>query len=109
MLPSSSFNQKSITGKQIRVHKSGFDTRKEAELAYLELATTHKPAEKGSAKFYQIYDLWMETYALDVKASTLKQVQQIFKDHILPVFGNLKMKDITPPLVQRRPDRKSVV
>ena len=90
-----------ITGKQQRAFRSGFDTKREAEKAYLELTTIHRPTEKSKATFQQVYKLWLETYRLSVKASTLKQVQQIFKDHVLPVFGNLKMKDITPPLIQQ--------
>ena len=89
-----------ITGKQQRVFKSGFDTKREAEKAYLELTTTHKPTEKSKATFKQVYEVWMETYQLGVKKSTLKHTKQVFRDHILPAFGDKKIQDITSLLVQ---------
>ena len=90
-----------ITGKQQRVFKSGFDTKREAEKAYLELTTTHKPTEKSKASFRQVYEIWMETYRLGVKESTLKNVNQIFNAHILPAFGDMRLREITPPLIQQ--------
>lgn len=90
-----------VTGKQHRVFKSGFDTRKEAEMAYLELTTLHKPTEKSKATFRQVYEIWLDTYRLGVKESTLKHVEQIFSSHILPVFGHIKIGEISPPVVQQ--------
>ncbi len=90
-----------ITGKQQRVFKSGFDTKREAEKAYLELTTTHKPTEKSKATFRQVYEIWLETYQLGVKESTLKNVNQIFNAHILPAFGDMRLREITPPLIQQ--------
>lgn len=90
-----------ITGKQQRAFRSGFDTKREAEKAYLELTTTYKPTEKSKATFRQVYGLWMETYRLGVKESTLKHTKQVFRDHILPTFGDKKAQEIKPPLVQQ--------
>ena len=42
----------------------------------------------------------METYQLGVKKSTLKHTKQVFRDHILPAFGDKKIQDITSLLVQ---------
>ena len=90
-----------ITGKQQRAFRSGFDTKREAEKAYLELTTTHKPTEKSKATFRQVYGLWMETYRLGVKESTLIQKERLFEKHILPTFGEMKLLEITPPLIQQ--------
>lgn len=85
-----------VTGKQIRVQQSGYDTRKEAQLACAELVAKHKPAQAKNITYSQMYDLWMETYKLTVKNSTLRRTEQIFRDHILPYFGRLKIADVDP-------------
>lgn len=90
-----------ITRDPIRVRGSGYDTKKEAQLACAELVAQKRPAKASDATYRQMYDLWMETYKLTVKNSTLKRTEQIFRDHILPAFGRLKVADVDPILCQR--------
>lgn len=85
-----------LTGDPIRVRGSGYDTKKEAQLACAELVARKRPAKASDATYRQMYDLWMETYKLTVKNSTLKRTEQIFRDHILPSFGKQKIADIDP-------------
>ena len=84
------------TGKPVRVKQSGFDSKKEAQLACAELVAKNQPSKAKEMTYRQAYDLWMNTYRLTVKDSTLRHTRQIFRDHILPVFGRLKLRDITP-------------
>ena len=85
-----------VTGDQIRVRGSGYDSKKEAQLACAELVASKTPAKAHDATYGQMYELWMETYKLNVKNSTLKRTEQIFRDHILPSFGRLKVADVDP-------------
>lgn len=87
------------TGKQIRVARSGFDTRREAELALLKIQTKKRP-KISSATLEQIYYSWLSTYRMGVKPSTLAKTEDLFSLHILPVFGSEKVSDITAPDVQ---------
>lgn len=88
------------TGKPIRVMQSGFETKKEAQLAYAELVAKAQPMKARGITYGRIYDIWQDTYRLTVKDSTLRHTKQIFKDHILPAFGSMKVKDITPLMCQ---------
>lgn len=85
-----------VTGKQIRVQQSGYDTRKEAQLAFAEIVAKAEPARARDVTYKQMYDLWMESYKLKVKPSTLRKTEKIFQYHILPFFGSMKIRDITP-------------
>lgn len=84
-----------VTGKEIRIKQSGFDTRKEAQLACAEMVAKSKPSQAKSITYREMYEVWLESYQLDVKKSTLRQTEQIFRDHILPYFGGMKIRDIT--------------
>lgn len=84
------------TGKPVRVQQSGFDTRKEAQLACAEIVAKAAPSKARDVTYRQMYDLWMETYKLKVKPSTLRNTELIFNYHILPFFGSMKIKEITP-------------
>ncbi|MCI7686607.1 MAG: site-specific integrase [Clostridiales bacterium] len=86
-----------VTGKEIRIKQSGFDTRKEAQLACAEMVAKSKPSQNAKNITYrQLYEVWLESYRLEVKESTLKHTEQVFRDHILPYFGDMKIRDVTP-------------
>ncbi len=89
------------TGKAVRIKKSGFDTKREAQLAFAELVANENPVKADNSTFGGVYKLWRETYRLTVKDSTLRHSDQIFQYHILPEFGDMKIKDITPLMLQR--------
>lgn len=89
----------SATGQPIRVRGSGYETRHEAQLACAELIAREKPVK--SMTYGNLYRIWLESYRLTVKDSTLRHVEQVFRDHILPTFGSMQLKDITPLMVQR--------
>lgn len=88
------------TGQPIRVKKSGFETKKEAQLAYAEIVAHEAPSRARDMTVAQLYDVWMDTYRIGVKDSTLRHVKQIFRDHILPEFGRMKVADLTPIMLQ---------
>lgn len=87
-------------GKQRNVTRRGFKTQKEAELGLarfqLGLEQPKKEVKKESQTFSEVYDLWLEEYESLVKPSTLLSTEQIFKHHIIPSFGELKIDEVTP-------------
>lgn len=88
------------TGKPIRTTRRGFKTTREARLAIadLEVNGLSKPESQPQMihTYEQIYNLWYEEYKTTVKASTLLKTERVFKNHILPAFGNKPIQDIKP-------------
>ena len=84
-----------LTGDKIRIRGSGYDSKREAQLACAEMMANKAPAKVHDVTYRQMYELWLESYRLKVKASTLRNTEQVFRDHILPSFGSHKIKDIS--------------
>lgn len=95
------------TGKPIRTTRRGFRTQREARLAIADLEINGLPkpeigTELDLQTYEQIYDLWYEEYKTTVKASTLLKTERVFKNHIIPAFGNKPIQDIKPMDVQNQ-------
>ena len=92
-----------FTGKEKRISKKGFRTKKEAENYCIKIKhdflngcvfdTTH-------TTFEDLYNLFNEQYKYQVKESTYYTHKTTFKN-ILVKFGKLKIKNITLPLCQK--------
>ena len=93
------------SGKPIRIQQSGFETKKEAQLAYAEAVTSIVPTRNKNITVQQLYNIWIESYKIGVKESTLQHTEQIFRDHILPEFAQLKVIELTPIQLQRFANR----
>lgn len=86
-----------LTGKRIKTTRSGFTTKKEAQLALsrLQLEIDRGDFRKKSVNtFNDIYILWVEQYKNTVEASTFVKTTGIFKNHILPSMGNYKIEKV---------------
>lgn len=95
------------TSKPIRTTRRGFRTQREARLAIADLEINGLPkpeigTELDLQTYEQIYDLWYEEYKITVKASTLLKTERVFKNHIIPAFGNKPIQDIKPMDVQNQ-------
>lgn len=95
------------TGKPIRTTRRGFKTTREARLAIADLEVNglqkQEVAEEPEIQTYEeIYDLWYEEYKSTVKASTLLKTERVFKNHILPAFGEKNILEIKPMDVQNQ-------
>ncbi|MGA3453615.1 phage integrase central domain-containing protein, partial [Lactiplantibacillus pentosus] len=64
--------------------KVEFDQRKNNPAAIMDNPT-----------FDEVYEVWLKTYKLGVKESTLNRVEGIFKHHIMPSFGGMRINTIT--------------
>ncbi|MCF1614109.1 site-specific integrase [Tetragenococcus koreensis] len=94
------------TGKDILTTRQGFKTKKEAQLAVSRLQVEYEKGEFNQPKnesktFQEIFDLWKENYKHTVKESTYVKAMNQYKVHILPVFGQKKIDEITVTEVQK--------
>ncbi|MGW7932117.1 site-specific integrase [Staphylococcus xylosus] len=92
-----------ITGKERRTTRRGFTSKREAKLAEAKLQTQIN--ENGLTRndittFNELYELWLQQYKPTVKESSYKQVKSIFRNNILPLLGDKKLKDFTIPFCQ---------
>ncbi|ARW21636.1 site-specific integrase [Levilactobacillus brevis] len=86
------------TGKPKKTSRRGFKTKKEATLAAsrLELeASTGSLQQDNNILFETVYHEWYEIYANTVQESTTVRVTGMFDSHILPAFGNKRIRTIT--------------
>lgn len=98
------------TGKEIRTTKRGFKTKKSAEIAWANIQIAFEEPDELQSKtltFADLVDLWLEEYEKTVESSTLFKVQGILKNHVIPSFGDYKLEDITPDLLQDELNRWS--
>lgn len=58
--------------------------------------------------FRQVYNKWFEIYKLTVKESTIKTTSDLFRIHILPVFGRAKIDEIGYDEAQMFTIKKSI-
>ena len=88
------------TGKQKFTTRRGFATSKDAKLAAsrLRLDAEENGLQKNKSYiFKEIYEMWLVEYRNTVKESTLQKTLELFTNHILPAFGNMKIDKITAP------------
>lgn len=85
-------------GKQKNTTRRGFKSVKEAKLALsrLEIEVSEGAFEdKKQGTFQEVYEMWLDgVYQNTVKESTLVKTQELFNNHILPKFGNVKVESI---------------
>ena len=86
-----------LTGKEIRKSKSGFKTKRETEIYIANLRTEYDNKNyinSNDISFYELYELWFQSYKDTVKPSSLYVTQNVLQ-HILEYFENVKVKKIT--------------
>lgn len=93
-----------LTGKEIHTTRRGFATKKEANLALSRLKVDFEMnglQKEKNETFKQIYELWLETYQTTVKESTFLKTEIKFIKWILPVYGDLRIKEVTVKKAQQ--------
>ncbi|WP_434102672.1 tyrosine-type recombinase/integrase [Enterococcus faecalis] len=93
-----------VTGKSRRTTRRGFRTQKEAKLALsrLELEVDSKGFVKQNySTFKDVYELWYAQYVNTVKPITAGHTERMFRLHILPEFGNIKINKLTKLMCQK--------
>ncbi|HJE87105.1 site-specific integrase [Levilactobacillus brevis] len=93
-----------LTGKKRYTTKRGLRTKKEAQLIISRLQidadTNGVPSKQNYSTFKDIYDLWFTQYQNTVKESTWATTKRMFRLHILPVFGEFRVKQISIAVCQ---------
>lgn len=91
------------TGKVIQRSKSGFKTKKEAEIYIARLRTDFERniyLNNNITTFKDLFELWYDGYKHTVKENSLITSNAVFKV-ILKEFGNWTLKKITPTYCQK--------
>lgn len=87
------------TGKRKTTRRRGFKTKKEATLALsrltLDLQQKGSLVEENNILFEAVYHEWYEQYVNTVRESTWARTAKMFDNHILPLFGNKRLRTIT--------------
>ncbi|WP_353485964.1 tyrosine-type recombinase/integrase [Apilactobacillus xinyiensis] len=87
----------SQTGKPMHLSRSGFKSKKEAtlEASRLELEVAQGGIKKeNNIKFEEVYHHWYQAYINTVRESTYARTDAMFNNHILPAFGNKRIRTI---------------
>ncbi|MFJ7952192.1 tyrosine-type recombinase/integrase [Lysinibacillus sp. NPDC096418] len=96
-----------LTGKEQRTTRRGFKTKKEAQLALsrLQLEIDNGTFRKKTAETYNdVYEMWFERYKATVSESTFAKTEEIFRLHILPLFGKYKIDKINVDICEKHVD-----
>lgn len=92
------------TGKVTKTTRRGFKSKKEAtlEASRLELEISQGGIKKeNNIKFKEVYEQWYEAYINTVRESTYARTAGMFNNHILPEFGNKRIRTIQINEIQR--------
>lgn len=85
-----------LTGKEIRTNRQGFESKKQAENAYLKLRTQTPVKPEAKIKtFNDAYELWLETWQTTVKEQTVYKIKSLFRNQITPYIGDIPLKEFT--------------
>lgn len=86
--------------KQKKVQSSCWKTRKEAKVAEAEFIK-NSLTNNITRNYGDLYSIYQETRKNIDKLSTITTANYIHKEHILPIFGNLTIQEITPQIIER--------
>lgn len=92
------------TGKRESILRRGFSTKKEANLALSRLLLEIEQGglkKNRKYKYHEVAAMWLEQYKNTVKESTYAKIDLYFRVHILPIFGNLYINNITASTCQK--------
>jgi len=92
-----------LTSKDMQTTRRGFNDAKQAKLALARLEV--ELADRGYTKneritFEDVYKEYFPQYKNTVKESTWVKTEQMYRNHVLPVFGNKILSKITPQQCQ---------
>jgi integrase len=93
------------TGKSVNTTHSKFKSEKLATRDYIKTQSYFD--EHGSLKqktydtFSDVFEDWWDYYCETVQGSTSYKAGQLFKNHILPYYGDYRIDAITPAIVQK--------
>lgn len=88
-------------GKDKYIKRSGFTTKASARAALMQLQNEiENPTPKSEMTFRELYNEWLVIYEKEVQNSTYYKTTRAFDKHVLPEFGDTKLSDFTPLMLQ---------
>ncbi|HEM3376195.1 TPA: site-specific integrase [Streptococcus suis] len=95
-----------ITGKKVKTSVTGrtkTEVKQKARHAPIEFAKNGSTVKKEvEVKTYQeLADLWLESYKLTVKPQTFVVTKRQLYNHLIPIFGGMKLDKIVPATIQQ--------
>lgn len=85
-------------GKYVNKRLRGFKSKKDAEKAFSDYASSHingKASDFSDITFQALYDSYLEYASSRLKVSTLYDLKHVAEKHILPLFGSMKVFKIS--------------
>ncbi|UUM61162.1 site-specific integrase [Streptococcus suis] len=101
-----------VTGKKVKTSITGRtktevkQKAKHAPLEFIKNGSTIKK-EKEVKTYQELAELWLDNYKLTVKPQSFKLTKGIVHNHLLPIFGDMKLDKITLPQIQRHLNKLS--
>jgi integrase len=100
------FDMGMVDGKRKKKEKGGFASKREAEAALAAALSTYNSAglifESANMSTADYLDLWFDQYCkMNLKYNTQLSYFQIIEHHLKPRFGKLKLKAVTPTMIQK--------
>ncbi|GKT04304.1 tyrosine-type recombinase/integrase [Furfurilactobacillus entadae] len=93
------------TGRKKRTRRRGFKSKKEAAVALSRLEVQAEDygdtPKENNILFSEVFAEWFPVYQNTVRESTWAKTNKMFENHILPAFGDLRMRTITIDQVQQ--------
>lgn len=93
-----------LTGKEKHTTRRGFKTKKEARLALsrIQLEISNGTFRKKVLDTYQdVYNEWIKEYETTVAESTFVKTTGIFRNHILPKFGEYRIEKVDAKVCEK--------
>lgn len=89
---------------EVQKRLSGFETKKKCQEAYEKFIATAKHYKKldkeaHNITFKELYHEYLEYAKTRLKQSSITLLEYSAEKHILPKFGDVKVRDITPKLI----------
>lgn len=105
------FEAASVNGKRKQISKSGFSTKKEAEIAGAKALSEYDNSgihfNSSDISFSDYLDYWFDNYVKTTcKYNTQLSYFQIIDSHLKPELGSYHLKSITPIIVQEFVNKK---
>lgn len=82
-------------GKRVTT-RSGFKSKPQAMYAYTQLLEDYENDIQSNVPYKEVYEDWLVMYETTVKETTYTKTTGIFRNHILPFFGDKRIGDIVP-------------
>ncbi|MFC6347557.1 Arm DNA-binding domain-containing protein [Vagococcus carniphilus] len=93
-----------VTGKEVRTTRRGFSSLKEAKVEERKVQhdfLTNGFQKKSTTTFKEAYEMWFIQYKNTVKESTWAKTGEMFVNHILPAYGDLRIEKIDVKYCQK--------